>query len=88
MQNRYEALEPSRSLTVLPGSSRHGKNSAPVKTGRAPRPDPCFLAQLLAVKHDAPEYRVKRRTEPLLAMAAYGALRNPLTREETAGIAA
>ena len=73
MQNRYEALETSRSLTLLPGSIRNEGSAATTGTARAPRPDACFLTQLLAVKHDAPEYRLRRRTEPHLAMAAYGA---------------
>jgi hypothetical protein len=88
MQNRYEALESSRSLTLLPGSDRQRENVAAKTTRSGPRPETGFLAQLLAVKHDAPEYRARRRTEPHLAMAAYGALRKPVPRPGAAGIAA
>jgi hypothetical protein len=72
MKIRYEALETSRSLTLLPGAGQERENSASIRTAHAPRPETGFLAQLLAVKHDAPEYRLRRRTEPQLAVAAYG----------------
>jgi hypothetical protein len=88
MQNRYEALETSRSLTVLPGSERQGGDAAAKGIVHAPRPNAGFLSQLLAVKHDAPEQRARRRTEPHLAIAAYGALHRPVQYQETVRIAA
>jgi hypothetical protein len=69
MNQDVKPLELSRSLTLIGGSPRD-TGSKPTDT-MAARASSGFLAQLLAVRHGAPEYRARRRTEPGSAAAAY-----------------
>jgi hypothetical protein len=69
MNQRIAPLELSRSLTVIGGSPRDtGSNHTGAMAARA---SSGFVAQLLAVKHGAPEYRARRRAEAGSAVAAY-----------------
>lgn len=55
---------------ALVASSRPSRKETGVA---APRPPAGFLAQLLAMRLDVPEYRQRRRSEPARAVAAYRA---------------
>ena len=50
--------------------------SLPWSPRRAPRPDPTFVAQLIATADQAPQTRSLRRASPADAQMAYGASRN------------
>lgn len=61
------ALPLSRSLTVA-GSDLE----RPARHTAIPRSTSSFIAHLLAEKHDAPQFRMRRRADPVRAVAAYG----------------
>jgi hypothetical protein len=69
MNQDVAPLELSRSLTVIGGSPRD--TGPKLAENMVMRAESGFVAQLLAVRHGAPEYRVRRRAEPGSAMAAY-----------------
>jgi hypothetical protein len=74
MRDQYKPLELSRSLTLLPSGSDDSRHSTASTARFGMRPDVGFLSQLLAVRHGSPEYRERRRAEPAMATAAYGAM--------------
>ena len=47
---------------------------------QAPRPDPTFVAQLIATADQAPQTRGLRRASPADAQTAYGASQQPAPR--------
>jgi hypothetical protein len=52
------------------------------------RPSSAFAAQLLAIRHDAPAFRLRRRAAPGLATAAYRAHAAPPRLPVSAGVVA
>jgi hypothetical protein len=82
MQDRMEALDVSRSLTLLPNrrdEHRSGKGFQPHALA-----DSAFVVQLLAVKLDAPIQRQRRREEPAVATYLY-ACQQGMTTADTLG---
>lgn len=79
-----EALEPiarSRSLTLIEtGQSKSGQTIDSGAKLQAFRADSCFLAHLLAVRHDTPAMRLKRRASPTEAVQAYGSASHQLVQ--------
>ena len=56
-------------LTLVPMAQR-GPSAAPIQ--RLARPDPSFVAQLIATAEHAPQTCALRRATPAVAQAAYG----------------
>jgi hypothetical protein len=60
-------LPASRALTIIAEARETARS-----VGNAYRPDSGFLAQLVAIRADAEQYRQRRRAPVSLALAAYG----------------
>jgi len=68
MSGSTKAGPTSTALIPLTAAERETSDAAPQSRPRAD-----FLAQLIAVKVQAPQTRLRRRAEPDEAVAAYGA---------------
>ena len=72
MPDQDNPLPTSRSLTCLTGNKRQNSAHGRMSNGKAFRPLTGFVAQLLAVKHDVPEFRTRRQLDPAQAAGLYG----------------
>jgi hypothetical protein len=84
MHHRIETLDVSRSLTLLPNQSesRRSSSSDPRKFFQPNAlADSAFVAQLLAVRLDAPVQRQRRREEPGVATHLYAGRQDLMTAD-------
>ncbi len=74
MNAEYQPIAPSLSLTLIEtGMSGSAHSDARTAETSAYRSDSRFVAHLLAVRHDVPGMRLKRRATAAQAIQAYGA---------------
>jgi hypothetical protein len=71
-------IPPSMSLTLIDTTGAASTHSGlKAGTNRSFRTNSGFVAHLLAVRHDAPDMRLKRRATPAQAVHAYGLASQP-----------